>query len=162
MIPVPRHARRKGSITPPGHVRVLHVDDDPAVLDLTAEFLERLDDRVAVRCETDPLAVPERLESESVDCLVSDVRMPECDGFELCRRVREDHPDLPVVLFTSELGADMVDRAERVGAADYVVKSPGIEQYEALVDRIRDVSRGCRAGEGESESETRSGTESTA
>ena len=151
-----------GSVVPVGHVRVLHVDDDPALLDLTAEFLERLDDRVTVRSESDPLAVPERLGSESVDCLVSDVRMPECDGFELCERVRADHPDLPIVLFTSERGDDVADRAARAGATDYVVKSPGVEQYRALAARIREAVRSRRARDGKDESEVRSGTQSTA
>ncbi len=158
-----RTARCAGSVTtPPGHLRVLHVDDDPALLDLTAEFLERLDDRVTVRSETDPLTVLDRLDAETVDCVVSDVRMPRCDGFELCRRIREEHPDLPVVLFTSERGADVADRAERAGATDHVVKAPGVEQYEVLADTIESAIQHGRTGESESESETPSGTESTA
>ena len=152
-------AEQGGSAASLGRVRVLHVDDDPAVLDLTAEFLERLDDWMTVRSESDPLAVPERLESGSVDCLVSDVRMPGCDGFELCERVREDHPDLPVVLFTSERGDDVADRGDRAGATDYVVKRPGVEQYEVLADRIRAAVRCRRAREGTSDSEVRFGTQ---
>lgn len=150
-----------GSLAPPGHVRVLHIDDDPALLDLTADFLERLDDRTTVRSETDPLAVPDRVDEEAVDCVISDVRMPGCDGIELCRRLREAHPDLPVVMFTSEQGEDVVDRATAAGATDFVPKSPGVEQYELLANRIRDAVE-SRRREGENESKTPSGTESTA
>ena len=157
-----RSGGRGDSAAPVRHVRVLHVDDDPALLDLTAEFLERLDDRVAVRSESDPLAVPERLESETVDCLVSDVRMPDCDGFELCERVHEDHPGLPVVLFTSQRGDEVADRAARAGATDYVVKSPGVEQYRTLAARVCEAVRSRRAGEEKGESEVRCGTQSTA
>ena len=157
-----RTASCAGSATPSDHLRVLHVDDDPALLDLTADFLERLDDRIVVRSESDPLAVPDRIEAETVDCVVSDVRMPECDGFELCRQIREEHPGLPVVLFTSERGAEIADRAEWAGAADCVVKSPGVEQYEILADAVEDAVRRRRACEGEGESESPSETGSTA
>lgn len=117
-------------------VRVLHVDDDPALLDLTADILERVDDDVRVLSESDPTAVLERLEREPVDCVVSDLRMPECDGFELCERVRRIHPDLPFFVFTSESGGGLVDRAMAVGATDFIEKDPGIDQYKLLVNRI--------------------------
>lgn len=154
-----RSPERGGSVASLGHVRVLHVDDDPALLDLTADFLERLDDRVTVRSESDPLAVPDRLDAEPVDCLVSDVRMPGCDGFELCERVREDHPDLPVILFTSERGDRVADRADGAGATDYVPKSPGVEQYRVLVARVREAVRARLAREASGESEVRCGTQ---
>jgi DNA-binding NarL/FixJ family response regulator len=127
-----------GSAAPSRQIRVLHVDDDPALLDLTADFLERLDGEITLLSETDPRAVPERLETEAIDCVISDKRMPECDGLELCRRVREAHPDLPFVLFTSERGDDVIDRTMEVGATGFVAKEPGVEQYERLADRVRE------------------------
>ncbi|MEF8841897.1 MAG: response regulator [Haloarculaceae archaeon] len=151
-----------GSVTPPRHVRVLHVDDDPALRDLAADFLERVDEEMTVRSESDPRAVPERIESEPIHCVVSDKRMPECDGLELCRRVREDHPDLPFVLFTSEGGDDVVERANEVGVTDYVPKAPGVEQYELLADRIRAAVEHRRSRERYDDVETPSGTQPTA
>lgn len=141
-----------GSATPARHIRVLHVDDDEPVLDLTADFLETLDDRMVVRSESDPLAVPDLLETEPVDCLVTDRRMPQCDGLELCRRITEEHPDLPVVVFTSDRGKEVADRAMAAGASAYVPKRPGVGQYEELTDRIRDVVPTDR-GEGHEESD---------
>lgn len=157
-----RPASCGGSVASAGRVRVLHVDDDPALRDLTADLLERLEDRMTVRSESDPLAVPERLETEAVDCLVSDVRMPGCDGFELCERVREAHPELPVILFTSERGADTADRAVRAGATDCVVKAPGVEQYRVLAGRIGDAVRSRGTHEEKSESGALLGAHSTA
>lgn len=146
-----------------GHVRVLHVDDDDALRDLTADFLERVDGEMTVLSEDDPRAVPGRLETEAVDCLVTDRQMPECDGIELCRRVRETHPDLPVVLFTSDRGEGVVERAMEAGATDYVPKAPGVEQYRILADRIRRAVRERRCDRGdESETSSSSGTHSTA
>lgn len=146
-----------------GHVRVLHVDDDDALRDLTADLLERVDEEMTVLSEADPRAVPDRLETEAVDCLVTDRQMPEWDGIELCRRVRETHPDLPVVLFTSDREEGVVERAMEAGATDYVPKAPGVEQYRILADCIRRAvrKRRCERRE-ESETSRRSGTHSTA
>ena len=135
-------------------VRVLHVDDDPALRDLTADILERVDDGVRVLSEADPTAVPGRIEAESVDCVVSDLRMPERDGFELCEQVRRDHPDLPFFLFTSDSSAGLVDRAMAVGATDLIQKDPGIDQYRLLANRIGRAVEHHRARERIDELET--------
>jgi len=127
-----------GSTAPPWYIRVLHVDDEAAVRELTADFLERLDGEISVASESDPLAVPERIEAEPVDCVVSDKRMPECDGIELCRRVREAHPDLPFVVFTSEHGEDVEERAMGAGATAFVRKTTSVDQYERLATSIRE------------------------
>jgi DNA-binding NtrC family response regulator len=143
-------------------VRVLHVDDDPALLDLTADILERVDDGVSVLSESDPTAAPDRIEREPVDCVVSDLRMPECDGLELCERVRRVHPELPFFLFTSESGSGLVDRAMEVGATDFIEKDPGIDQYKLLVNRIERSVEHHRARKRIVELETRLGIPPTA
>ena len=136
-----------GSSTPPGHIRVLHVDDEAPLLDLTADFLETMDDRMVVRSESDPRAVPELLETEPVDCVVTDRQMPQWDGLELCRWIGEEHPDLPVVVFTSDREHGVVDLAMEAGASAYVAKEPGVEQYEVLTGCIRDTVRDGRREE---------------
>lgn len=143
-----------GSGPAPCGIRVLHVDDDPALRDLTADILERVDEDLRVLSESDPTAVPGRIETEAVDCVVSDLRMPECDGFELCERVRRDHPDLPFFLFTSEGRAGLVDRAMSLGATDLIEKDPGIDQYKLLANRIDRAVEHHRARERIDELET--------
>lgn len=62
--------------------------------------------------------------------------MPEQNGLDLCRAVRDDHPDLPFFLFTSRGGEEIVSRAMVAGATDYIQKEPGVEQYTLLANRI--------------------------
>lgn len=157
-----RPASIVGSDPTTGPVRVLHVDDDAALRDLTADLLGRMDGEMTVLSEADPRAVPDRVDAEAIDCLVTDKRMPRCDGIELCRRVRESHPDLPIVMFTSERGEDVVDRAMEAGVTDYVPKAPGVEQYRVLADCIRRAVRKRRLGRHEeSEPSSRLRTRST-
>jgi CheY-like chemotaxis protein len=117
-------------------IQVLHVDDDSAFRDLAAELLERADDSITVLSESDPTAVPATIEAQPVDCIVSDFDMPECDGLELCRRVRRDYPEFPFVLFTNRTGEEIVDRAMAAEATDYIPKETGTHHYELLANRI--------------------------
>ncbi|WP_336134545.1 response regulator [Natronomonas amylolytica] len=117
-------------------IHVLHVDDDSAFRDLAAELLERADGSITVCSESDPTAVPACVEADPIDCIVSDFDMPECDGLELCRRIRRDHPEFPFVLFTNRTGEEIVDRAMSAGATDYIQKETGTHHYELLANRI--------------------------
>jgi PAS domain S-box-containing protein len=126
-------------------VRILHVDDDESILDLTATYLERLDDRFEV---TSALGASEGLDvlaSEPVDCIVSDYQMPALNGLEFLERVRESHPELPFVLFTGEGSEEVASDAIAAGATDYVPKGPGSDHFEVLANRISNAVEGRRA-----------------
>lgn len=119
-------------------IRVLHVDDDAALLDIAATFIERADDRLEVTTTTDPQGVLDRLEDQpSVDCVVSDYSMPEVDGLELLRRVRATHPELPFVLFTGTRSDDVAADALDAGATDVCRKQSGTGHYRVLAHRVR-------------------------
>jgi len=126
-------------------IRVLHVDDDPEFRELTAEFLERTDDRLEVLTAESGEAGLSSLDSESVDCIVSDQDMPGIDGLEFLERVRESHPDLPFILFTGKGSEEIASDAITAGVSDYLRKGPGTEQYELLANRIENAVTGHRA-----------------
>ncbi|MDQ0363793.1 response regulator transcription factor [Catenuloplanes indicus] len=118
-----------------GH-SVLVVDDDPIVSDVVRRYLEQ--DGCEVRLAADGAAGLAAIAAARPDLVVLDLMMPGVDGLEVCRRLRREQPDLPVVMLTA-LGeeADRVLGLE-VGADDYVTKpfSP-----RELVLRIRSVLR---------------------
>jgi DNA-binding response OmpR family regulator len=120
----------------------LVVDDDPTVGDVVGAYLERAG--FDVRRATDGPTALELAASSAPDVVVLDLMLPGIDGLEVCRRLRRDHPRLPVVMLTA-LGEEQ-DRilGLEVGADDYVTKpfSP-----RELVLRVQAVVR--RAGPGE-------------
>jgi len=118
-----------------GSIRVLHVDDDPAVVELVARYLERERDDLCVRTETDPTAVLDRLDAEPVDCVVSDYQMPDVDGLALLELVRDTYPEMPFILFTGRGSEDVASRAISAGVTDYLQKG-GTETYELLANRV--------------------------
>ena len=126
-------------------VRVLHVDDEPGFSDLTAEFLERQDDRFVVETATDADEGRERLAAAEFDCVVSDYEMPGRNGIEFLTAVREIHPELPFILFTGKGSETIASDAISAGVTDYLQKGAGTDQYELLANRIGNAVSQIRA-----------------
>jgi DNA-binding response OmpR family regulator len=115
---------------------VLVVDDDPTVSDVVRRYLERAG--FGVTLATDGPAALAAFAQQRPDLVVLDLMLPGIDGLEVCRRLRDRAPDVPVVMLTA-LGeeADRVVGLE-IGADDYVTKpfSP-----RELVLRVQSVLR---------------------
>jgi PAS domain S-box-containing protein len=124
-------------------VQVLHLDDDELFLDLTAAKLERAD--IDVVSLTDPRAALDRLDDGALDCVVSDYQMPEMDGIEFLEAVRDEHPDLPFLLFTGKGSEEIAGRAVSAGVTDYLRKKPGEERFTLLANRIENTVAQYRA-----------------
>ncbi|WP_247009989.1 PAS domain S-box protein [Halorientalis litorea] len=128
-------------------VRVLHVDDEAAVVELAAELLERESDRLTVSTETDPRNAVDYVAREPVDCVVSDYDMPGMNGVEFLQAVRERKPDLPFVLYTGKGSEEIASEAISAGVTDYLQKETGTDQYAILANRIENVVEQHRSKE---------------
>ena len=125
-----------------GSINVLHVDDDGDLLQLAATVLERHDDSFRVLTETTVDDALGRLETDTVDCIVSDYEMPGRDGLDFLRAVRERDPTVPFILFTGKGSEEIASEAISAGVTEYLQKGPGIDQYTVLANRIENaVSR---------------------
>jgi DNA-binding response OmpR family regulator len=99
--------------------RILVVDDDSRYRDLLQLSLTRRG--YTVQLAHDGLAALNLLERERVDLVILDLMLPDFDGYDLCRRIRE-HYTVPIVILTAR--SEPVDRVRglALGADDYVVK----------------------------------------
>jgi PAS domain S-box-containing protein len=126
-------------------IRVLHVDDDPSILDLTQTFLERENDRFSIKIATSPEEGLEVLRDTPPDCIISDYEMPRLDGIDFLEKVREDHPDLPFILYTGKGSEEVASEAISAGVTDYLQKESGTDQYRILANRITNIIAQTRA-----------------
>ncbi|MFW6317313.1 MAG: PAS domain-containing protein [Halorubrum sp.] len=117
-------------------IDVLHVDDDPSVLDLAEAYLERELDDVAVTGVTAPSAAFDRLDDERFDCIVSDYDMPGENGLEFFERLRETDRSIPFVLYTGKGSEEIASQALNAGVTGYFQKG-GPEQLRRLANRVR-------------------------
>ncbi|WP_435364282.1 response regulator [Haloarchaeobius sp. DYHT-AS-18] len=120
-------------------VRILHVDDDPSFTELVGTVLERTDSQLTVESVTSPEKALAMLEEECPDCIVSDYDMPRMNGLELLRKVREREAEIPFVLFTGKGSEEVASEAISAGVSDYLQKSGGLEKYEILANRVRNL-----------------------
>lgn len=126
-------------VTDPPSIRVLHVDDEPGFGELVATHLERADGQLTVQTTTNSEDALELLDSTDVDCIVSDYDMPERNGIEFHRAVRDAQIDLPFILYTGKGTEEIASEAIAAGVSDYLEKETGTCQYEVLANRIRNL-----------------------
>lgn len=111
---------------PASHGRVLVVDDEPALRELVSEVLADAGYQVAA-CANGREAL-EALKRDSYDAVVSDVSMPDMNGIELLRGVRESDLDVPVVLCTGRPSIETAVAAVEQGALEYLMKPVSIDR----------------------------------
>jgi DNA-binding response OmpR family regulator len=69
------------------------------------------------------------------DLVLLDIMMPEIDGFDVCRRIQESNPDIPVIFITALTRAEEREKGLRLGAAGFLTKPFAFHEVEALVER---------------------------
>ena len=136
-------------------VRILLVDDDPDLADVTSTFLEREDDRFDVDTATDADSGLEVLAERDIDCVVSDYDMPGRNGIEFLEAVRDEYPDLPFILFTGKGSEAVASEAISAGVTDYLQKGGATSQYAVLANRIGNAVEQHRAKRAVTEVERR-------
>ncbi len=115
-------------------IRVIYVDDDPDQLMFVKTFLEELDSGILVEPVSSPTEVLNRV--GAFDCVVSDYRMPEMDGIQLARKVKEKC-DIPFIIRTGQGSEEVASEAFSVGVDDYLQKQADLSHYQLLAKRIR-------------------------
>lgn len=126
----------------PEPTHVLHIDDDTNFCNLTSTFLEREGENFTVETATNAsdgldYLTDAEVESGGIDCIVSDYDMPGMDGLSFLEAVREEHPDLPFILFTGKGDEEIASEAITAGVTDYLNKGSGTDQYTVLANRIK-------------------------
>ncbi len=107
-----------GASTP---IRILYIDDEPALLELTKLFLEEKG-RYSVDTLEDSLEAMEIIMDGDYDAVVSDYQMPSKDGITLLKELRETGSTIPFIIFTGKGREDIVIEALNNGADFYLQK----------------------------------------
>ncbi|MCP4896193.1 MAG: sigma-54-dependent Fis family transcriptional regulator [bacterium] len=108
------------------------VDDDDGSRDAMKRALERVGHEVQAFAEAGELLSSLR-GGEPVDCVVSDVRMPGMNGYELLREVRVEQPTLPFLLVTAYADVEDAVTAMHEGADDYLTKPVKMQELRQRV-----------------------------
>ena len=111
--------------------RVLIVDDEKSMRDLLSITLEKegYDVETAAGGE---LAI-EVLHRETVDAVITDLRMPKVDGLQVLRAAKEISPDIAVIVITAVASTETAVEAMKLGAYDYITKPFKLDEVNLIV-----------------------------
>jgi len=127
--------------------RVLYVGDPTSDV-FIGDHIENRDEIETVSVETNPREALNRLHDETYDCVVADYRIPDTDGIELFKKMREDFAELPFILVTERDNERVVSEAISAGITDYFEKSRNFDQYDLVVNRVSNAVDRYRAKRG--------------
>ncbi len=114
---------------------ILVVDDELLIRDLLYDYFNGQGWQITVT-ENGEKAM-EVLRSQKVDLVLTDLKMPEMDGMALTAQVRNEFPEIPVVIMTGYPSVDSAVAALRNRVADYITKPFNINQlYKSVESHI--------------------------
>ena len=117
---------------------VLIAEDHPLVREGIRSYLERSTyHEVVAECASGLTALA-KVSELNPDIILVDLRLPEMDGIEVIRRVRQEHPLTKVLVVSMHAGTAYVVRAIRNGAHGYLLKNSDIQDLARAVDLILD------------------------
>jgi two-component system OmpR family response regulator len=113
---------------------VLVVDDEDSIVDLVSSALRFTGYHVvSAQAGFDALR---SVKSEQPDLIVLDVNLPDLDGFEVCRRLRRDGIDTPVIFLTARDEPEALRLGFRHGGDDYLTKPFSLEELTLRIEAV--------------------------
>ena len=120
-------------------MKLLVVDDDGLIRDSLKMMLELEPDWTAHTAKDGNEAI-HLCEKEHPDVVLMDIRMPDCDGVEATRIIKEKMPDIKIVMLTTFTDDGYIASAIEAGAEGYLLKST---PADGIIERIRAVEKGA-------------------
>ena len=141
------HAEMVVDSTEKSKIRVLHVDDEPALLRVTKQCLE-LEGMFQVDSVSSVEEALEKLEKKRYDAIVSDYQMRGKDGLEFLKELRESGSNVPFIMFTGKGREEVAIRALNLGANQYLNKTGETETvHTELAHTITELAKAKKAEE---------------
>jgi len=118
-------------------MNILIVDDEKAVRDSLAEFLAKIGHEIIIA--TNGTNALDLFHENTVDIIITDIRMPDMDGLELLRKVKiVERSTVDVIMITGHGDVNNAVKALQYGAYDYFQKPIKIKELAIILDRCAD------------------------
>ena len=116
-------------------MRILIVEDDETLGGLISEYLGVLQHEQVQICSTGREA-SEVVANESYDCAFVDLMLPDANGLEILRTIKEYQPNTPIVLMSGHPSMEHAIQAIREGASDFLTKPFRLQDLALAVERL--------------------------
>ncbi|SFD50278.1 two-component system, response regulator YesN [Paenibacillus catalpae] len=118
--------------------RILIVDDERIEREGIRNLIRKL------KLELDPLvaengeAALRIVQSEPIDIVITDIKMPFMDGLELSEKIREEHPDIELIIYSAFNEFEYARRAMRANVSNYLLKPIQVPEFLTAIQRATD------------------------
>ncbi len=110
---------------------ILIIDDEKSLLDLLSVVLKK--EGYRVKTFLAPAKVFDLLGREDFDLLICDIKLPQMSGMEVLKYVRENRPEIPVIMITAYGSLKQAVEALKAGAIDYILKPFDVEELKIII-----------------------------
>ena len=115
--------------------KILIVEDDPMVAMINEQYIKKNKNFELVGKCSNGVAALEFLEHNEVDLLVLDVYMPQIDGFETLRRIRNKQITVDAIMVTAANDRSSLEEALHLGVVDYLVKPFTFDRFQIALEK---------------------------
>jgi two-component system nitrogen regulation response regulator NtrX len=125
---------------------ILVIDDEPGIRTILQDILE--DENYTVYTAEDGIEGLRYIHEESVDLVVLDVWLPHKGGIDVLKEIKEQYPDIEVIVISGHGSIDMAVKAVKLGAFDFLEKPLSLEKVVTLVKNaltVEDLKRENKA-----------------
>ena len=116
-------------------VRLMVVEDTEHVRKMLLDILELHGFEIVGDADSGPQAI-ERVRSVDPDVVIVDYMMPDMDGLEVARRIREQRPDQQMILYSAYVDDELEQGAQEAGIAVCVPKMAGVEELAREITAV--------------------------
>ena len=115
--------------------KVLIVEDDPMVAMINEQYIKKNKNFEIVGKCNDGLTALDFLENNTVDLMILDVFMPQMDGFEMLRQIRNKQIAVDAIMVTAANERESLEEALHLGIVDYLVKPFNFDRFQMALEK---------------------------
>lgn len=120
-------------------IRILLIDDNQEFLEQSKLLWERQEEGVEIDTFSNPKRALEEIDENEYDAIVADYKMPEMDGLEILKVMRDRGDKTPFIILTGRGGEEIAMEALNLKADKYIVKGTDPkDQYKKILNTVFD------------------------
>ncbi len=119
-------------------IKIVIIDDHPMVIEGISMFLSKSENFEVTATFTKALEVLEFAKNNSIDLILLDVFMPEINGIDLCKLIKQNHPEIVILGMSSQSERSLVMQFIQNGANGYLLKNATLEEFYDCIEKAMD------------------------
>jgi len=136
----PEFEKENDTTTPTGNERILFVEDEKSIVEMTSLTLERLGYTVTATTSSPDMLEIFRAQPDNFDLIISDIFMPKLTGDKLAQELHQIRPDIPIIIYTGHSDRIKNEKVKEIGVQAVVMKPIEKSEFAKIIRKVLDKS----------------------